>query len=49
LKSFINAHVRIAMGYLSLFASAETHRMLSEHLTSEYFIKTEACGRSVDE
>ena len=37
-------------GCLSLFGTnAETHRMLSEHLTSEYFIKTEARGRSVDE
>jgi hypothetical protein len=23
--------------------------MLAEHFTSEYFVKTEACGRSVDE
>ena len=37
-------------GCLSLFGSnSETHRMLAEHLTSEYFIKTEARGRSVDE
>jgi hypothetical protein len=37
-------------GCLSLFGTnAETHRMLSEHLTSEYFIKTDARGRSVDE
>jgi hypothetical protein len=37
-------------GCLSLFGTnAETHRMLGEHLTSEYFIKTEARGRSVDE
>jgi len=34
-------------GCLSLFATnAKTHRMLGEHLTSEYFIKTEARGRS---
>ena len=37
-------------GCLSLFgANAETHRLLAEHLTSEYFVKTEARGRSVDE
>jgi hypothetical protein len=52
-KSFINARLRVSMGdrgCLSLFGTnAETHRMLGEHLTSEYFIKTEARGRSVDE
>lgn len=37
-------------GCLSLFGTnAETHRMLSEHLTSEYFVNTEARGRAVDE
>jgi hypothetical protein len=37
-------------GCLSLFGTnAETHRMFSEQLTSEYFIKTEARGRSVNE
>jgi hypothetical protein len=37
-------------GCLSLFGTnAETHRMFAEHLTSEYFIKTEARGRNVDE
>lgn len=52
-KSFINARLRVSMGdrgCLSLLrTNAETHRMFSEHLTSEYFIKTEARGRSVDE
>jgi hypothetical protein len=52
-KSFINARLRVNMGdrgCLSLFGTnAETHRMLSQHLTSEYFVKTEARGRSVDE
>jgi hypothetical protein len=52
-KSFINARLQVAMGdrgCLSLFGTnAETHRMLAEHLTSEYFVKTEARGRSVDE
>jgi phage terminase large subunit GpA-like protein len=52
-KSFINARLRVAMGdrgALSIFGnSPESHRMLSEHLTSEYFVKTEGRGRSVDE
>ena len=52
-KSFINARLRVSMGdrgCLSLFGTnAETHRMFAEHLTSEYFIKTEARGRNVDE
>ena len=52
-KSFINARLRVSIGdrgCLSLFGTnAETHRMLAEHLTSEYFVKTEARGRSVDE
>jgi hypothetical protein len=52
-KSFINARLRVSMGdrgCLSLFGTnAETHRMFGEHLTSEYFVKTEARGRSVDE
>jgi hypothetical protein len=52
-KSFVNARMRVSMGdrgCLSLFGTnAETHRLLSEHLTSEYFIKTDARGRSVDE
>jgi hypothetical protein len=52
-KSFINARLRVSIGdrgCLSLFGTnAETHRMFAEQLTSEYFIKTEARGRSVDE
>ena len=37
-------------GCLSIFGShAETHRMVAEQLTSEYFIRTEGRGRSVDE
>jgi hypothetical protein len=52
-KSFINARLRVSMGdrgCLSLFGTnTETHRMLAEHLTSEYFVKTEARGRAVDE
>ncbi len=49
-KSFINARLQVAMGdrgCLSLFGTnAETHRMLAEQLTSEYFVKTEARGRA---
>jgi len=52
-KSFVNARLRVAMGdrgCLSIFGTnAETHRMLGEHLISEYFIKTEARSRSVNE
>jgi hypothetical protein len=37
-------------GCLSLFGdAAEQHRMFAEHLTSEYRIKTEGRGRTVDE
>jgi hypothetical protein len=37
-------------GCLSLFGQkAEQHRLLSEHLTSEYRVKTEGRGRTVDE
>jgi hypothetical protein len=37
-------------GCLSIFGdNQETHRMLAEHLTAEYFIKTEGRGSSVDE
>jgi hypothetical protein len=52
-KSFVNARLRVSMGdrgCLSVFGNnSETHRMLAEHLTSEYFIKTEGRGRSIDE
>ncbi len=52
-KSFVTARLRVAMGdrgSLSIFGdNAETHRMLAEHLTAEYFIKTEGRGRTVDE
>jgi hypothetical protein len=52
-KSFVNARLWVSMGdrgALSLFGTnPETHRMLAEHLTSEYFVKTQARGRSVDE
>jgi hypothetical protein len=52
-KSFVNARLWVSMGdrgALSIFGTnPETHRMLAEHLTSEYFIKTQARGRTVDE
>jgi hypothetical protein len=38
------------VGCLSLFGEKpESHRLLAEHLTAEYRVKTEARGRSVDE
>jgi len=37
-------------GCLSLFGEKpETHRLLAEHLTAEYRVKTEGRGRTVDE
>jgi phage terminase large subunit GpA-like protein len=52
-KSFVMARLGVAMGdrgCLSLFGGRpEVHRLLAEHLTAEYRIKTEARGRVVDE
>ena len=52
-KSFIHARLAVPMGdrgCLSLFGrDAEAHRLLAEHLTSEYRIKAESRGRVVDE
>ncbi|MCY2977242.1 MAG: phage terminase large subunit family protein [Planctomycetota bacterium] len=52
-KSFVHARLAVSMGdrgCLSVFGdNQESHRMLAEHLTAEYFIKTEGRGRSVDE
>jgi hypothetical protein len=52
-KSFVYARLAVAMGdrgCLSLFGdSPEQHRLLAEHLTSEYRVKTEGRGRTVDE
>lgn len=52
-KSFVNARLKVAMGdrgCLSIFGTnPQSHRMLAEHLTSEYFIRTEGRGRTVDE
>jgi phage terminase large subunit GpA-like protein len=52
-KSFVHARLKVEMGdpgCLSLFGSEpKTHRLLSEHLTSEYRVVTEGRGRQVDE
>ena len=52
-KSFVHARLAVAMGdkgCLSLFSrDPEAHRLLAEHLTSEYRVKTEGRGRVVDE
>ncbi len=52
-KSFIQARLAVPIGdpgCLSLFGRrSEAHRLLVEHLTSEYRVKTEGRGRTVDE
>jgi hypothetical protein len=52
-KSFAHARFAVPMGdpgCLSLFGrKPDQHRLLAEHLTSEYRIKTEGRGRTVDE
>lgn len=52
-KSFVYARLAVAMGdggCLSLFGDKpEQHRLLAEHLTAEYRVKTEGRGRTVDE
>ncbi len=52
-KSFAHARLAVPMGdpgCLSLFGSKpESHRLIAEHLTSEYRVKTEGRGRTVDE
>jgi len=52
-KSFVHARLAVAMGdpgCLSLFGrKPDQHRLLAEHLTSEYRVKTEGRGRTVDE
>ncbi len=52
-KSFVHARLAVAMGdpgCLALFGRDETtHRMLADHLTAEYRVKTLAQGRTVDE
>ena len=52
-KSFVHARLAVPMGdpgALSLFGhKPEHHRLIAEHLTSEYRVKTEGRGRTVDE
>jgi len=52
-KSFVHARLAVPMGdpgCLSLFGrKPEAHRLLADHLTSEYRVKTEGRGRTVDE
>jgi len=52
-KSFVHARLAVPMGdpgCLSLFGhKPERHQLLAEHLTSEYRVKTEGRGRTVDE
>jgi hypothetical protein len=52
-KTFVHARLAVPMGdhgCLSLFGhDAESHRLLAEHLTAEYRVKTEGRGRVVDE
>ena len=52
-KTFIHARLAVPMGdrgCLSLFGdSAELHRLIAEHLSAEYRVKTEGRGRTVDE
>ncbi len=52
-KSFVHARLAVPMGDpggLSLFGQKpEHHRLLAEHLTSEYRVRTEGRGRTVDE
>lgn len=52
-KSFVHARLAVPMGdpsCLSLFGRrSESHRLIAEHLTAEYRIRTEGRGRTVDE
>jgi hypothetical protein len=52
-KSFVQARLAVPMGdpgCLSLFGQrSERHRLIAEHLTAEYRVKTEGRGRTVDE
>ncbi len=52
-KSFTHARLAVPMGdrgCLSLFGDGpDQHRLLAEHITAEYRIKTEGRGRTVDE
>jgi hypothetical protein len=52
-KTFIHARLAVAMGdrgCLSLFGDTpDTHRLIAEHLSAEYRVRTEGRGRIVDE
>lgn len=52
-KSFIQSRLVVSMGdpgCLSFFGSStEHHRMIADHMTAEYRVKTEGRGRKVDE
>jgi hypothetical protein len=52
-KSFIHSRLKVPIGdkgCLTLFGNkGEVHRTLSEHLTAEYYVKTQGRGRTVDE
>jgi hypothetical protein len=52
-KSFVHSRLAVLRGdpsCLSLFGrDSERHRLLAEHLTAEYCIRTEGRGRQVDE
>lgn len=52
-KSFVHARLAVPMGdrgCLSLFGrDSDPHRLLAEHLTAEYRVKTTGRGRTVDE
>ncbi|NLF02625.1 MAG: hypothetical protein GX601_16785, partial [Anaerolineales bacterium] len=52
-KSFVHARLAVAMGdpgCLSLYGRDEkAHRLLADHLTAEYRVKSAAQGRTVDE
>ncbi|HVT79155.1 MAG TPA: terminase gpA endonuclease subunit, partial [Phycisphaerae bacterium] len=53
-KSFVQARLAVPMGdpgCLSLFepGSGRDHRLLSEHLTAEYRVKTQGRGRELEE
>lgn len=52
-KTFVQTRLKVSLGdpgCLSLFGDRpEQHRLLSEHLTAEYRVRTEGRGRTVDE
>lgn len=52
-KSFVHARLSVAIGdpgCLTLFGrNGEDHRLLAEHLTAEYKVRTQGRGREVDE